>query len=100
MQKKRSLRKGSCTTTPRVTQLTPKRKILCLRELRTASRKMPPKATLAPRLWQRGSSTTSQTAEPGMRSQVVMATTTRSDVADQPDRRAGDEVAEQLDEGD
>jgi hypothetical protein len=37
-------------TTPRVTQLTPERKILCLRLLSTASRKMPPTATLAPRL--------------------------------------------------
>ena len=66
-QKKRSLRKGNWTTRPRVTQLVPKRKTLCFLLLKTASRKMPPKATLAPRLWQRVSSMTSQTRVPGTR---------------------------------
>lgn len=45
--------------------MVPKRKTLCRLVDRTASRKMPPKATLAPRLWQRVSSTTSQTRVPG-----------------------------------
>src|SRR3954468_14691745 len=66
-QKKRSLRQGNCTTSPRVTQLVPKRKILCFLLLKTASRKIPPKATLAPRLWQRVSSVTSHRVVPGTR---------------------------------
>src|SRR6516162_497964 len=64
-QKKRSWRKGNSMIRPRVTQLVPKRKVLCFLLDSTASRKMPPKATLAPRLWHRVSSTTSQTRAPG-----------------------------------
>ena len=49
-QKGRSLRKGNTTIRPKVTQLVPKRRVLCFLVLKTASRKMPPKATEAPRL--------------------------------------------------
>ena len=52
---------------PSTTQLRPNRKVLCFFDESTASRKMPPKATLAPRLWQRVSSTTTQTTPPGTR---------------------------------
>ena len=50
MQKGRSRRNGTETTKPSSTQLLPKRNVLCLRVLSTASRKMPPNATFAPRL--------------------------------------------------
>ena len=50
---------------PSITQLLPNRKVLCLRVLSTASRKMPPKATFAPRLWHSVSSTTTRTRTPG-----------------------------------
>src|SRR5512147_1298092 len=43
---------------PSTTQFSPNRRVLCFLVESTASRKMPPKATLAPRLWQRVSSTT------------------------------------------
>ena len=59
---------------PTTTQFTPKRKFFLLLVELTASRKKPPKATWAPRLWQRVSSTTSQTAPVG----INRATMTRT----------------------
>src|SRR5512147_1106577 len=50
---------------PSTTQLRPNRNVLCRFDDSTGSRKKPPKATLAPRLWQSVSSTTSQAMPPG-----------------------------------
>ena len=58
------------------TQFKPNRSVLCFLDESTAWRKMPPKATLAPRLWQSVSSTTNQTTPPGIKWLKIKVTST------------------------